>query len=154
MTEPVPQDIVRLSKMTPRFRKLLWIVGVPAFFVQGFIAEKQPIVALVGAILSVAVCVLAATRRPPLRDPGIRQLVEHPEQVDEIAIVDNPAMPQIVFLRGGEGLAFLDIEDSSKFGEALDIVSVHLPGVPVNHIERTLSRFEYTSFFSMFVRRF
>jgi hypothetical protein len=152
--DPVPKDIVRLSRLTFRYRKLLWIFGVPCFAMCLFSIEGRPWFGIPGTLLGLAICIFAATHRSPRRDPGIRLLLEHPEAVDRILVCDAPAMAQIVLYRGQEGLAFLDIEDNGKFGEALDVVTAHLPGVPVDYRPPTDERFVYRKGLKTFIQRF
>lgn len=59
-----------------------------------------------------------------------------------------------MFLSQGKPRAFLDIEDPSKFGEALDVVTAHLPGVPLDYAVSDDKRHVYTNALQTFFRRF
>lgn len=129
---PVPADIVRLSKTTFRSRKLLWIFGVPFFFVGLFTLEGNLLKGGAMLVLGIVCCVIASTRRPPLKQTAIRLMMEEGESIDRLLVKDIGGYTQIVLAGGGVMRGLLEIEDKKKTGEALDVLCVHLPHAQVD----------------------
>jgi hypothetical protein len=118
-----------LCKLTVRYRKMLWIFGVPAIVVALFMLDGNLIPGVGALVLGIASIVVARSRRNPKTYPATRLLLQRPGAVDQVLVKDLPGITQMVLVGNGNYLALMEIENPAKSGEALDLIKALAPHV-------------------------